>query len=105
MDPSVWFQLEVCSWSCFSSTRAACQAAQWPLTRAQRLNADTYTTECTQPVAMLIGIMMIHATVSQPFSRRINVGSPWIIVQRDLITGGASYSMVAAASLTAPQAG
>jgi hypothetical protein len=67
-----------------TSTRAACQADQWPETSAQSESEATYATLLIQPVAIEIGIMAIQRIVSHPFIRCMNTGSPWMDTQRDL---------------------
>src|SRR4051812_22028237 len=70
---------------CSTSTRAACQADQWPDTSAHNESADTKATLLRSPNTIETGIIAIQKIVIQPLTRRMNTGSPWTEAQSDLI--------------------
>ena len=57
-----------------TSTRAACQADQWPDTRAHSESEATYVMLFIHPVAIEIGIMAIQKIVSHPLTRCMKSG-------------------------------
>ena len=44
----------------------------------------------TQWVTREIGIITLQKTVSHPFTRRMNTGSPWTLAHKDLMTDTSS---------------
>src|SRR3954454_11844662 len=83
---SIGFCSRSCASACCStSTRAACQADQWPDTRAHNESAETYATLLRRPKMIETGIIPIQKIVSQPLTRRMNTGSPWTEAHSDLI--------------------
>ena len=49
-------------------------------------SAATYVTDEIQPVTRDTGIITTQKTVSHPFTRRMNMGSPWIDAHNDRMT-------------------
>jgi hypothetical protein len=82
----------------FTSTLAACHADQWPDTSAHSESDATYATLLIHPVAIEMGIITIHKSVSHPFTRRMNTGSPWTDVQSVFI-----ISVIARLSFSRPR--